>query len=167
MTYYPPAWFEERLVECRRIAPVLTDVGALVWDCVVPAEWCPPGNKRDSLNWRDVHRMKENLRAVMARKINYGPPWLDPEHEPLPGRPVVTCYRYTPHRVDPRSNWDKFPVDLLTPYREVSIRGKRPRRSGLLGLIRDDSGDHIDLRAEWCKSKLGCVYVRVFSGVAS
>lgn len=170
MTYYPPLWFEERLLECRRIAPVLTDVGALVWDCVVPAEWCPPGNKRDSLNWRDVHKMKENLRAVMRSKWMHDAFNLDfigPVSIPLHDRPVVTCYRYTPHRVDPRSNWDKFPVDLLTPYREVPIKGKRPRRSGLLGIIRDDSGDHIDLRAEWSKSKLGCVYVRVFSGVAS
>ncbi|MBK9496855.1 MAG: hypothetical protein IPO08_20580 [Xanthomonadales bacterium] len=165
MTYYPPLWFEERLLECRRIAPVLDNVGALVWDCVVPAEWCPPGNKRDSLNWRDVHKMKENLRSVMTRQAQVSLRFNAHAHVGM--RPVVTCYRYTPHRVDPRSNWDKFPVDLLTPYREVPIKGKRPRRSGLLGLIRDDSGDHIDLRAEWCKSKLGCVYVRVFSGAAS
>jgi hypothetical protein len=89
--------------------------------------------------------------------------WVNELRLPLPGRPVVTCYRFTPHRVDPRSNWDKFPVDMLTPYREVPVKGKRPRRSGLLGIITDDSGDHIDLRAEWRKSKLGVVYVRVFA----
>jgi hypothetical protein len=49
----------------------------------------------------------------------------------------------------------------------MQLTKRGPRQSGLLGLIVDDSGDHIDLRAEWVKSKLGCVYVRVFSGVAS
>jgi hypothetical protein len=162
MTYYPPAWFEERLLECRRIAPVLTDVGALVWDCVVPAEWCPPGNTRDKMHWSKAHRMKENVRAVMRRGEYHV--WWDGV---LPGRPVVTCYRYTPHKTDPRSNWDKMPVDMLVPERIVREKSGKVRHYGLLGLIRDDSGDHIDLRAEWVKSKLGCVYVRVFSGVAS
>jgi hypothetical protein len=54
---------------------------------------------------------------------------------------------------------------MLTPYREVPVKGKRPRRFGCLGIIADDSGDHIDLRAEWRKSKLGVVYVRVFASL--
>lgn len=170
MTYYPPLWFEERLAECRRIAPVLTDVGALVWDCVVPAEWCPPGNTRDKLHWSKAHRMKENMRSVM-RRADVAQRDCDRWRgvvvpRPLTGRPVVECLRYTPRRTDPRSNWDKFPVDALTPYKCIQTKDG-PKTFGCLGLIRDDSGDHIDLRAEWRKSKLGCVYVRVFSGVAS
>jgi hypothetical protein len=166
MTYYPPIWFEERLTECRRIAPMLDNVGALVWDCVVPAEWCPPGNKRDGMHWSAAHKMKDNLRSVMRRGNWRANDWGCERPLPLPGKPVVTCYRYTAHRTDPRSNWDKFPVDMLRPH-TMQLTKRGPRQSGLLGLIVDDSGDHIDLRAEWVKSKLGCVYVRVFSGVAS
>ena len=161
MTYYPPIWFEERLAESRKIAPVLSDVGALVWDCVVPAEWCPPGNKRDSMHWSKAHKLKQQMRQCVRwyGQLDIARPL------PLPGRPVVTCYRYTPHRTDPRANWDKFPVDMLTPLRAVPTK-KGVRNFGCLGIIRDDSGDHIDLRAEWVKSKLGCVYVRVFSGAS-
>ena len=79
---------------------------------------------------------------------------------------MVHVLRHTPYKTDPRSNWDKFPVDALTPYRRIETKNG-PKTFGCLGLIRDDSGDHIDLRAEWVKSKLGCVYVRVFSGGAN
>jgi hypothetical protein len=158
MTYYPPQWFEEMRHACHDA--VLSDPWPspyLMFSVVVPAEWCPPGNKRDSLNWQDVHRMKERLRKVMKDQL------VTKYSSPLPGRPIVHLIRFTPRRVDPRSNWDKFPVDMLTPYREVPVKDKRPRRFGCLGIIADDSGDHIDLRAEWRKSKLGVVYVRVFA----
>lgn len=156
MTYYPPQWFEEMRQACIALTVDEPSPGPLAFLAVVPAEWCPPGNKRDSMHWRKAHQIKSNLRSVMF-----------PRHAkwdaPLPGRPIVHLIRFTTNQVDPRSNWDKFPVDMLTPYREVPVKGKRPRRFGLLGVIADDSGDHIDLRAEWRKSSLGVVYVRVFT----
>jgi hypothetical protein len=159
MNYYPPQWFEEMREEC--MDAVKDDLWPTPWkmfECVIPAELCPPGNARDSMHWRDAHRIKKRLRSILNnRYIANLPGW------PLPGRPIVHLIRFTPRRVDPRSNWDKFPVDMLTPYREVPVKGKRPRRFGCLGIIADDSGDHIDLRAEWRKSSLGVVYVRVFA----
>jgi hypothetical protein len=159
LTYYPPHWLEEMRHACHDA--VLSDPWPsprLAFSVVVPAELCPPGNARDSMHWSEAHRIKERLRSILRHRfIADMPGW------PLPGRPIVHLIRFTPRRVDPRSNWDKFPVDMLTPYREVPVKGKRPRRFGCLGIIADDSGDHIDLRAEWRKSKLGVVYVRVFA----
>lgn len=157
MTYVPPRQLVEWLTACREIAAPVERVGPLVWDCVVPAEWCPPGNTRDGLHWSTAHRLRERVRDVMRRQGGE----LRGLTLPLPGRPVVVCVRYTPHRTDPRSNWDKFPVDMLQPQKVVVTR-KGVRRSGLLGVIADDSGEHIDLRAWWERSKLGVVYVRVF-----
>ena len=160
MTYYPPQWFEAMLEECRTITEVPTDAGALVWDFVVPAAWCPPGNRRDSMHWSKAHEMKKNLRAVMRNQARHLSYW---DWQPLPGKPIVHLIRFASRRVDPRSNWDKFPVDMLTPQRFVPVKNGKTRHYGCLGLIEDDSGDHIDLRAEWRKSKLGVVYVRVFA----
>lgn len=151
LVYYSPQWFAETLAACKATIPPPPDAGLPVWECVVPSEWCPPGNARDSMHWSKAHRLKKRLRAAMLR-------FALTRRSPLPGRPIVHCTRLTPYRTDPRSNWDKFPVDMLRPYTRTA-RGE----SGALGLIVDDSGDHIDLRAEWVPSKLRCVYVRVFA----
>jgi hypothetical protein len=49
--------------------------------------------------------------------------------------------------------------------RHTWMRKGKLMQSGCLGLIVDDSGDHIDLSAWWERSRLGVVYVRVYAAL--
>jgi hypothetical protein len=121
---------------------------------VVPELYCPPGNRRDSMHWSRAAELRKRCYRYMLEQHNFRI-----RDEPLTGKPVVVCVRFTSTPTDTRSNWDKFPVDSLRVPRVV---GQKHWLG--LGYINDDGPNDIDLHA-WCAKgpvNGGFVYVRVY-----
>lgn len=136
-------------------------VGELVWQCVVPAELCPTVNVlHRGGHWQRAKQAKQVHQLMLAQ---HG---LRLRREPLPGRPVVHCIRFSSARPDAQTGWSKLPVDcLLTPRTTVLRNGKTRQRLGL-GFVEDDSPEHIELHCWWepGKPRAGFVLVQVYGG---
>lgn len=119
--------------ECERVA----GIGELVWRCVVPLELCKRVNASDKEPAWAAGKRKRNLYTVM--RTQHG----RPRAEPLPGRPLVRCVRFSSVEPDQGAGWEKAVIDVLTmPWRTA----KREHRG--LGLIREDRRECVQ-RAIW------------------
>jgi len=89
-----------------------------------------------------------------------------PRREPLPGRPMVVCVRFSIREPDKYADWGKVPIDKLLPTRQ------RRTQKGLsivhgLNYIIDDSPKHADIhQLTWLVSRRAdeVVVIRIYSG---
>lgn len=127
-------------------------VGELVTRFVLPLELCPTSNVRmqsgfASQRWR-LAQLKRATFSMMFAQLGHT------RREPLPGRPMVRCIRFSSTETDRTSDWSKNPVDRL-------CCGKNGLR-----LLRDDKPSCADVRT-WCEyapPRFGFVMVDVWSG---
>jgi hypothetical protein len=118
---------------------------------LLPLELCKPQNRTShGQAWRYA-RDKDRIREHM---------WLQhrPRKEPLPGRPMVRCTRFSSTEPDVFSDWAKMAIDVLCVPTTRS-----PRR---LGIIRDDRPKEAEIVQSWepAKRGQGFVVIEVFRG---
>lgn len=128
------------------------DRGPLLWECVLPATLCPPLNRFGEMpSWKRTEIKAEAI-TLMLKQHGHAR-----RRRPLPGRPAISCVRFTSMEADPDTGWSKVPVDRL----QVKNKG--------LGFIANDRGRDIDLRCWWESGRRGAgfVYVAVYTGATA
>lgn len=139
-------------------ARLLAPPGELVWTGVAPLEYCPPINRtQHEKPWASARRKLGLYQMLLAQ--HYG----RPRAEPLPGRPVVHCTRFSSIEPDTGQAWEKAALDAITPPWQ---RGSR-RHLGLCFLA-DDRPSCVLMQSWWeyVRPGHGFVLVRVYRGEA-
>jgi hypothetical protein len=139
--------------------------GALLWRCVVPAEYCKPNNAaRYEPGWVAAKRRAKLFEFMLHQ---HG---LRRRELPLPGRPMVRCVRFNSHEADPGADWAKMPIDLLQQRRVVTTNTKLGPKTKIyegLGFIVNDTNQRLQ-RAIWWeylpRNMAGIVLLEVYTG---
>ena len=145
----------------RIVRPVAS--GPLLWECVLPAEWCL--NTNELMRMDRWQRDRLYMRVFELMRTQHG---LRKRERPLSGRPVVHCVRLTSKEPDAESSWTKHLMDALV--RDQLVKSKALgrvicKRQGL-GFLEDDRPDCVDLHKRWERAPrgVGIVVVRVYAG---
>lgn len=124
-------------------------IGVCVARWVLPLHLCPGVNVLAEMpNWKRA-KVKEAALGLM---------WMQSGGkravEPLPGRPMVRCVRFSSVEPDDNNSHSKVPVDRLTV------------RNGGLGYLVDDKPRNMRLATWWepAPPGRGCVLVEVWTG---
>jgi len=84
--------------------------------------------------------------------------WMSRQHarraEPLSGRPMVRCIRFSAKSPDRLTQWSKVPVDRLLPPRTRTWKGERKVVPGL-NFIQDDSPKFVHVVQFWEPAPVG------------
>jgi hypothetical protein len=135
--------------------------GDLVARFALPLELCVPQNRKANVAaWRKAARTRDSILRSYALQLRGKLP-----NEPLGGRPIVECVRFSSVEGDAFQDSFKTPVDCLCPSRLRIYQGRQKRIAGL-GLIVDDRPACVDLRQRWEYAPRGegfCI-VSVYSG---
>jgi len=130
---------------------------------VLPLRLCKPTNQLMAPGMAGVGwKLAKHKKAVwVAMRMQ-----ASPRREPLPGRPMVVCVRFSIREPDKYADWAKTPIDKLLPTRQ------RRTQKGLsivhgLNYLFDDSPSSADIhQLTWLVSKRAdeCVVIRIYSG---
>lgn len=139
--------------------------GRLVVRFALPLELCEPQNKRRfAPAWAMSQKRSDILMLFQAQLGGRLPA------DPLPGRPIVECTRFSSRAPDATANSFKLAVDCLSPSRVRRYNGV-PRKIPGIGLIVDDNQDVCDVREKWeyaaARSGFAAGVIEVWTGVFS
>lgn len=131
-------------------------IGRLVARFVLPLNLATTANaNRHRAGWS----MAKERAAVLSRMAGQLTPQLDLtgwtccangrglvpcRREPLPGRPMLRCIRFSSVEADSTAAWWKVPCDVL-----LAPRKRAGKTVAGLGLLRDDRPSALDVRAWW------------------
>jgi hypothetical protein len=114
----------------------------LVCRFVLPARLAPTFNSYSRMHWsRRTKLKKECLTRMLAQAGRI-------RSRPLDGKPTVLFVRWTSSKPDDDAAYTKVPLDCL-------------KAKGGLGLIADDSPDHVTVRCAWEKNASNVCIVEV------
>lgn len=137
-------------------------VGELVAAFVLPLDLVRPQNRtRHSQAWA-LAKLKRSVAHTMGFQASR-------REEPLPGRPMVRCCRFSSVEPDKYNDGFKAAIDVLCVApppltRDGKLRKHRP--TGRLGFLVDDSPRHVDLHCWWepAPPKSGFGLIEVWTG---
>lgn len=131
---------------CHGHVPRVEPTGELVARFALPLDLCQPQNRtKHAPAWSEGKRKREIWTRLRGQCL--------PREEPLPGRPLVVCTRFSSVEPDAFSDGAKAAVDALC----VPV-GRRKRG---LSLIRDDKPKDVEIVQRWEKAKQGQGFVLV------
>ena len=126
--------------------------GECVARFVLPLDVCQPQNRtRHAIAWKHAKR-KAALRKLMA--IQHYAQGNGHRREPLPGRPLIRCVRFSSVEPDKYADWAKSAIDALTV------------KHGGIGYLRDDRPRDVEVCQWWepGPSGNGTALVEVWTG---
>lgn len=129
-------------------------VGQLVASFVLPLDLCEPQNNTRYLpEWKrgEIKKRLFTLMMVQHRGVR----------EPLAGRPLIRCIRFSSREPDRFADWAKYAIDHLCI--DKWVRGKLRRG---LGFIQDDAPKFCQVEQHWepAPPGEGCVLIEVWTG---
>jgi hypothetical protein len=134
--------------------------GELVVRFALPLELCEPQNRRRGAPGWAMAQKREDILQLFAVQLRHQLPL-----NPLPGRPIVQCVRFSARAPDAFADSFKLAVDCLSPSRVRRFKGV-PRKIPGIGLIVDDRPEVCDVRQRWeyAAAKTGFAVVEVWTG---
>lgn len=121
---------EPRKPHIVRVDPV----GEIVARVVLPLGLCKPTNRtRGAPHWHHA-KTRNDVYTRLATQLRV-------RKDPLPGRPMLRCIRFSSVEPDKYNDGFKVPIDALCVPRGRSKRG--------FGFLRDDAPAHVDLHQWW------------------
>lgn len=132
--------------------------GELVARFALPLELAAPTNRRAHQKAWALGAMKEKVFRLM---------WIQHPQirkEPLHGKPMVRCIRFSTTEPDALADWAKMAVDCLCMPRAPKKLGGRAKKG--LGLIFDDAPKYVEIATWWEKARAGegLALIEVWSG---
>lgn len=134
--------------------------GDLVARFALPLDLCEPQNRRRGAPGWAMAQKRARILHLMAAQLHH-----ERRGQPLDGRPIVQCIRFSSREPDAFADSFKLAVDCLSPSRVRMHKGV-PRKIPGMGLIVDDRPEACLVLQSWEYVPRGsgfCV-IQVFTG---